>query len=375
MKDKTKLSPIILSVLLACNVYASAGQARQNKSFTIADTGKIKLKENKTFRGYHKGFFSPDGRLLALLGKDHIDVVEAAGGRKLYRVSQPNSLFLNAAFSPDARLIAVAYRESSGEDTSVVVALREASTGKRMQTLPVIDREWRREVDLSFSGDSRLLATNLGGVARLWDLSNGKEVRQFPPTPEQPAAVPQRTLLSPDGKWLAVYFKHKDAHHPSDAVHVWELATGRKKAVLETNVYRDWHFSHDSTMLAVTASADTGKTTQRAVAEVWEVGSRERLRAIEVPRTWQGAFTLSFAPDDKLLAIGGRYRFGIFSVRTGKLIAEERHPGEHFRSSNTIVFDVSHVEFSPGGRLLLTGGNDGTVKQWSIVDGTVSQVD
>lgn len=371
MKDKTKLSSIILSCLLASSVYAAAKPARQNKFFSVADTGKIKLEEIKTFKGYHKGFFSPDGRLLALLDKDHIDVVEVAGGRKLYRISLPKSLFLNAAFSPDARLIAVAYRENSGEETSVIVALRNASTGKPIQSLPVIDREWRREVDLSFSADSRLLATNLGGVARLWDLASGKEIHQFPPPPEQPAAVPQRTLLSPDGKWLAVYFKHKDVRHHSDVVHVWELATGRRKAVLETGVYRDWKFSHDSTMLAVTASADIGKIKQRAVAEVWGVDGRERLRVIEVPQAWQGAFTLSFAPNGKLLAIGGRYRFGIFSVRTGKLITEERHHGRHFLASNTIVFDVSHVEFSPDGRFLLTGGNDGTIKLWSFDDGAV----
>jgi WD40 repeat protein len=183
--------------------------------------------------------------------------------------------------------------------------------------------------------------------------------------------VPQRTLLSPDGKWLAVYFKHKHARHPSDAVHVWELATGRKKAVLETSVYRDWKFSHDSTMLAMTALADVGKLTQRAVADVWAGNGSGRLRVIEVPRAWQGAFTLSFAPNDKLLAIGGRYRFGIFSVRTGKLITEEHHSGEHFSAGNTIVFDVSHVEFSPDGRFLLTGGNNGIVRLWSFGDGAV----
>lgn len=371
MKDMAKLSLIILSILLVCNVYAAAGLVPPNKPFPVADTGKIKLKEIKTFNGYHKGFFSPDGRLLALLGKDHTDVVEAAGGRKLHRISLPNSLFLNAAFSPDARSIAVAYRENSGEDTSVIVALRNASTGKRILGLPVIDREWRREVDLSFSGDSRLLATNLGGVARLWNLSSGKEVRQFLPPPELRSVVPQRTLLSPDGRWLAVYFKHKDAHHPSDAVHVWELATGRRKAVLETGVYRDWKFSHDSTMLAMTALADVGKLTQRAVADVWRVGDWSRLRVIEVPRAWQGAFTLSFAPEGNLLAIGGRYRFGIFSIGTGNLIAEERHPGGHFRASNTVVFDVSHVEFSPDGRFLLTGGNNGIVKLWSFGEGAV----
>ncbi len=371
MKDKINLSPFILSILLAGGVHAAAGRLHQNEPSALSDTHKIKLKEIRTFNGYHKGFFSPDGRLLALLSKDQIDVVEATGGRKLYRISLPNSLFLNAAFSPDARLIAVAYRENSGADTSVIVALRNASTGQRIQSLPVIDREWWREVDLSFSGDSRLLATNLGGVARLWELSSGKEARQFPPPPELPGAVPQRTLLSPDGKWLAVYFKHKEVRHPSDAIHIWELATGHKKAVLETGVYRDWKFSRDSTMLAVTASADVGKITQRAVAEVWGVGGWERLRVIEVPRAWQGAFTLSFAPNGKLLAIGGRYRFGIFSARTGKLITEERHPGRYFRASNTIVFDVSHVEFSPDGRLLLTGGNDGIVKLWSFGDGAV----
>jgi WD40 repeat protein len=328
----------------------------------------LKLRREQTFTGAHKGFFSPTGSHLALMDKDYIDVIELASGRKLFRLAPPSASFLGAAFSPDGRLLATAYRvEDGGQTPSIKVTLWDAVSGKEVRTLPATDHDWRRPVDnLSFSGDGQLLASNIGGIARLWEVSTGREVRRFLPPSGPEGIEAERALLSPDGKWLAVQFKLQSPQHSYDAIHMWNLATGQQR-VLETAVYLDWAFSADSTSLAVTAIADKGKVSERSVAEIWEVNSGQRKQVIEVPRPWQGAFALAFSPDATLLVIGGRKMFGIYATQTGTLLVEEAHLSSRFGVESQQIYDLSHIEFSPDGHLLLTGGNDRTIKLWNIV--------
>lgn len=331
------------------------------------DSG-LSLKKVREFAGYHKGFFSPDGRRVALLDKDHADVLELDGGRRLFRLAPAGGSFLGAAFSPDGSLLATAYQvaEPAGAP-EIRVSLSSVPDGREVRVLPAVDRDWRRIADdLSFSPDGRLLASNVGGVARLWDVASGRESRGFPAPAEQPGAEPERVLLSPDGRRLAVQFKLQGGARAYDAVHVWELATGRQ-TILPTQVYQGWAFSNDGNLLAVSAVADRGGAAERSVAEVWEVGGGRRQRVIEVPRGWRGAYALAFSPDAALLAVGGHRRFGLFDARTGALLAEAAHAGSRlFGTETEQAYDLGHVSFSPDGAQLLTGGNGGTVKLWRV---------
>lgn len=338
------------------------------RSRSTTDAG-LSLKKAQTFAGYHKGFFSPDGRSVALLDKDHADVIELAGGRRLFRLAPADGSFLGAAFSPDGSLLATAYQVAGRTHApEIKVSLSSVIDGREVRVLPAVDDDWRRVADdLSFSPDGRLLASNVGGVARLWDVASGREARSFPPPPEPQGVEPERVLLSPDGRWLAVQFKLQSGPHPYDAVHVWELATGRQ-TILPTEVYQDWAFSSDGSLLAVSAIADRGRVGERSVVEVWEVRSGGRQRVIEVPRGWRGAYALTFSPDAALLAVGGHRKFGLFDARTGALLAEATHAAARFFGTETEqAYDLGHLAFSPNGGQLLTGGNDGTVKLWRIV--------
>ena len=337
------------------------------RSRPTTDAG-LSLKKAQTFDGYHKGFFSPDGRSVALLDKDHADVVELAGGRRLFRLAPPGASFLGAAFSPDGRLLATAYQVAEGAGApSIKVSLSSVPDGREVKTLPAVDDDWRRVVDdLSFSPDGRLLASNVGGVARLWDVASGREAHSFPAPAEPPGVEPERVLLSPDGGWLAVQFKLQGGARTYDAVHVWELATGRQ-TILPAEVYQDWAFSNDGSLLAISAVADKGRVGERSVVEIWEVRDGRRQRVIEVPRAWRGAYAVAFSPDAALLAAGGHRKFGVFDARTGALMAEATHAAARFFGTETEqAYDLNHLAFSPDGGRLLTGGNDGSVKLWRV---------
>lgn len=101
--------------------------------------------------------------------------------------------------------------------------------------------------------------------------------------------------------------------------------------------------------------------------QIWDVASAKLVRSIEVPREWQGAFAVCLSPDGRVAAVGGRRTFGIYSVETGMLLAEETHADRRLSERSELLYDLTHVEFSPDGTLLLTGGNDGTVKLWRVV--------
>jgi len=286
----------------------------------------------------------------------------------LYRLEIPESQFYSVSFSPDGKVLAT--RSIDARNTSDKLVLWDATTGRRVRTLVDAPPGFIGVDNLSFSKDGQWLASHAGGNVRIWDINTGRDVGQFLPPLDPPGLHPVASLLSPDGKWLAADFRRFMPPNLYDVVKVWDIETGRE-TVLLTDVYRDWRFSSDSTMLLITATADKGKTTERAVAELWQVGTWVRSRVIEVPDTWQGAFTLAFSPDSKIAVIGGRKMFGLFSVTTGELLVEKAHTVRDFDSP--IYYDLTHIEFSSDGRFLFTAGNDSNVRLWRVKGQTDTQ--
>lgn len=326
---------------------------------------KIELTKLKTFENAYKGTFSPDGKLLALLGRGHANVVEIASSRRLIHIAPNNAVMLGVKFSPDGRLLAAAYRNNENlTQAAFTVTLRDVSSGKEKLSLPVIEDEWQRVIDdLSFSSDGSLLASNLGGIARLWNIPDGTEVRRFPPPDGRKEFRSERILLSPNGRRLAVYFKSDKSS--AELVNVWDLSSG-KQTELQTNVYLDWAFSADSKLLAVTAIEKKGHSDEQSAAEIWDTDNGRQKITIDVPNQWRGAYSVDFSPDSSAIAVGGYKKFGIFSVQTGNLLIGEQHARRHFFKDNEQIYQIDNIEFSPDGKLLLTGSSEETVKLWRV---------
>ena len=322
----------------------------------------MKLTRVQTFKDVRRGYFAPDGKHLALLGQSFVDIIETATAQKLFRLEPGDVTLLGISFSPAERSMAIAYRINGSGSTLIKVSIWDLASRQEKLTLPVNDDDWRRVVDdLSFSPDGGSLASNIGGIARLWNVATGKEQRRFPPPKEFAGAEAERVLLSPNGGTLAVYFSSAAAH----GVVLWNLNTGETK-VLPIELYRDWRVSSDSKLLVLTVLSQKGQPTEHAATEIWTVATGQREKVIEVPRDWRGAYTVSFAPDSNSLAIGGFKKFGVFSVQSGELLVTETHHRSGFLEDSELPSQLNRVEFSPDGKMLLSSGDDQTVQLWRL---------
>ena len=323
---------------------------------------RIKLLRLSTINDVRLGFFSPDGKVLGLVGSEYVEVTETITSRRVFRISRAGAVILGAKFSPNRRYLAIAERSSApSQNVKFKVTLWDAASGKEKISLPVVGDVWYRNIeDISFSVD--MLASNLGGIPRLWRTDDGTEAKRFLPSDDKELSS-ERVLLSPDGNLLAVYLTKQNP--VTNLVRVWNVATG-DHIDLDVDVYRDWEFSTDSKRLAVTATQRRGLPGEHSAVEVWDVINRQRIKIIEVPKAWRSAYTLSFSPDSSMIAIGGYKKFGLFSATTGELVVSAMHPSFSLFSDNEIRNELNDIEFSPDGKMLLTGGNDGNVNLWRL---------
>jgi WD40 repeat protein len=272
--------------------------------------------------------FLADGKTLVTVGEDRtLRHWEAATGREVRRVTGMGGRVFSPSFAEN-KLLAVPVGQE--------VRLCDPATGRELRRLnfPAIVRQ------VALSAEGKSLAVYTGGndrTFRLVDTATGKERLARP----YPAGV-QSLAFSPGGEVLAL--------GPIDPIlPLLDAATGNEihRLRLTENV-TNLAFSPDGKTLAGRAGC--------GALHLWEVATGKE-RAVCPDRDLRSGSTMAFSPDGRMLALGDS---------DGVLRLCLAATGQELRRIRGHRTGITCLAFAADGKTLASGGYDTTALVWDV---------
>jgi WD40 repeat protein len=198
-----------------------------------------------------------------------------------------------------------------------------------------------------FSPDLRMFATGEPADIKLWDLTDGRQVRAL-----KEAGLLGVMEFSPDGKFLA-------ADSADHSIRLWNLNAGREARRFHghTKPILSIFFSRDGQLLASTSWDQTAK--------LWDVATGRLL--LTLTGHTDAVNSIAFSPDGEKLVTGSDDETAkLWDLATGReLLTLKEHPAKGLSKPPMI----GRVTFSPDGKRILAIGNFMQVAVWDATSG------
>ena len=297
--------------------------------------------------------FSPDGTRFAVATTIGVWMYDAQTGKEISLFKGDRQDIKGVAFSKDGRFLV-------GANSAGGIPRWNAATGELRS---ILVKENVRSLNTAvFSADG----TKLVSVSRphekiqVWNLNDGTT----PPIitdidPDFKGGQLSAIALSPDRRFLATAIHEWKKVYP---IQMWNAVTGKRLLTLtgHTRRIKSLVFSPDGKMLA---SSDEYRTIK-----LWNMDTATSHVTFKAPDSF---YVLSFAPNGKLLASG----CSDGSVRLWNATAKQQGLwGKTGQYLPTLTLKghkdgVSALAFSPDGKMLLSGSDDGTIRAWDTITG------
>ncbi len=297
--------------------------------------------------------FSPDGTRFAVATTIGVWMYDAKTGKEISLFKGERQDIKGIAFSADGSLL-------TGANSTGGIPRWDANTG---QLHSILIKENVRSLNTAvFSEDG----TKLVSVGRPHD-----EIQIWNLTDETTSPIiadidmdfknGQLTAiaLSPDSRFLATAIHEWKKVYP---IQMWNADTEEQLFILT---------GHERRIKSLTFSPD-GKTLasgdEYRTIHLWNMDTKTTRATFKAPSSF---YALSFSPNGKLLASG----CGDGSVRLWNATAKQQGLGGKIgQYLPTLTLKghkdgVSELVFSPDGRMLLTGSDDGTIRAWNTITG------
>ena len=296
--------------------------------------------------------FSPDGTRFAVATTIGVWMYDAQTGKEISLFKGDRQDIKGVAFSKDGRFLVSA--NSAGG-----IARWNATTGELHSILVKENVRSLNTAVFSADGTKLVSVSGLHNEIQVWNLSDGTTPPIITDIEDLKDGHSPVIALSPDKRFLATVIHEWKKVYP---INVWNTHTGERLLTLtgHTRWIKSLAFSPDGKTLA---SCD-----QHGIIHLWDLDTAITRATFKTPDAF---YALSFAPNGKLLASGGYDG----SIRLWNATAKQQGlRGKIGQYLPTLTLkghkdDISTLAFSPDGKMLLSGSDDGTIRAWDTITG------